>query len=72
MMYRNGGLLNARVDILANELKNALEDANNEMYNLIVLEKISALNGYYNSARQAQSNVMKSEIYQGYFTKYYT
>ncbi|MBF1996217.1 EscF/YscF/HrpA family type III secretion system needle major subunit [Serratia symbiotica] len=60
MMYRNGSLLNARVETLANELKNALEDANNEMDNPIVLAKISALNGHYNSARQAQSNVMKS------------
>lgn len=60
MMYRSGGLLNSRVEKLANELKAALENANNELDNPVVLAKISALNGHYNSARQAQSNIMKS------------
>lgn len=60
MTYRSGALLNTRVKALADELKTALEDANNEMDNPIVLAKISALNGHYNGARQAQSNIMKS------------
>lgn len=60
MMYRSGALLNTRVKELADELKTALSDKNNEMDNPIVLAKISALNGHYNGARQAQSNIMKS------------
>lgn len=60
MQYRSGALLNGRVEELANELKKELENANNEMDNPVVLAKISALNGHYNSARQAQSNIMKS------------
>ncbi|HHA0034261.1 TPA: EscF/YscF/HrpA family type III secretion system needle major subunit [Yersinia enterocolitica] len=60
MQYRSGALLNKRVEELADELKKELENPNNEMDNPIVLAKISALNGHYNSARQAQSNIMKS------------
>ncbi|WP_051144546.1 EscF/YscF/HrpA family type III secretion system needle major subunit [Yersinia massiliensis] len=60
MAYRSGALLNARVNSLAKELKDALSDPNNEMDNPIVLAKISALNGHYNGVRQAQSNIMKS------------
>lgn len=60
MTYRSGALLNTRVQALADELKAALENPNNEMDNPIVLAKISALNGHYNGARQAQSNIMKS------------
>ncbi|CNH38992.1 Uncharacterised protein [Yersinia massiliensis] len=60
MTYRSGALLNSRVKTLADELKAALENPNNEMDNPIVLAKISALNGHYNGARQAQSNIMKS------------
>ncbi|WP_145932184.1 EscF/YscF/HrpA family type III secretion system needle major subunit [Yersinia bercovieri] len=60
MTYRSGALLNDRVKKLADELKAALENPKNEMDNPIVLAKISALNGHYNGARQAQSNIMKS------------
>ncbi|MGE4802859.1 EscF/YscF/HrpA family type III secretion system needle major subunit [Yersinia hibernica] len=60
MQYRSGALLNTRVKELADQLKSALSDTKNEMDNPIVLAKISALNGHYNSARQAQSNIMKS------------
>ncbi|CNK52104.1 EscF/YscF/HrpA family type III secretion system needle major subunit [Yersinia mollaretii] len=60
MMFRTGGLLNTRVKTLADELNTLLSDTTNEMDNPVVLAKISALNGHYNSARQAQSNLMKS------------
>ncbi|QHB33886.1 type III secretion apparatus needle protein [Yersinia canariae] len=60
MQYRTGALLNTRVKTLADELKNMLSDPKSELDNPIVLAKISALNGHYNGARQAQSNIMKS------------
>lgn len=59
-VYRGGAHLNGRVEELANELQRMLADTKTELDNPIVLAKISALNGHYNGARQAQSNLMKS------------
>ena len=60
MMYRTGGLLSDRVKSLADKLDGILKNKNIEMDNPVVLAEISALNGHYNSVRQAQSNIMKS------------
>ncbi|AJJ63869.1 EscF/YscF/HrpA family type III secretion system needle major subunit [Yersinia aldovae] len=60
MMYRTGGLLSDRVKSLADKLNTKLADKTIEMDNPVVLAEISALNGHYNSVRQAQSNIMKS------------
>jgi type III secretion protein F len=60
MMYRTGGLLSDRVKSLADKLNDKLKDPSIEMDNPVVLAEISALNGHYNSVRQAQSNIMKS------------
>ncbi|CNH96205.1 type III secretion apparatus needle protein [Yersinia aldovae] len=60
MMYRTGGLLSDRVKSLADKLNAKLADKTIEMDNPVVLAEISALNGHYNSVRQAQSNIMKS------------
>lgn len=60
MIFRTGGLLNSRVKTLADELNALLKDTTTELDNPMVLAKISALNGHYNGARQAQSNLMKS------------
>lgn len=59
MMYRSGALFNGTVNALADKLADLLENAK-EFDNPVVLAEISALNGHYNSARQAQSNIMKS------------
>ncbi|WP_145520434.1 EscF/YscF/HrpA family type III secretion system needle major subunit [Yersinia mollaretii] len=59
-IYRSGAHLNSRVTELANKLQSTLSDPNAELDNPIVLAQISALNGHYNGARQAQSNLMKS------------
>lgn len=60
LMYRSGAHLNGRVEELANELQQILGDPKTELDNPTVLAKLSSLNGHYNSARQAQSNLMKS------------
>lgn len=60
LMYRSGAHLNGRVEVLANELKEILNDKTIELDNPTTLAKLSSLNGHYNSARQAQSNLMKS------------
>lgn len=60
MVYRAGAHLNPRVDDLANRLQALLTTPDIEMDNPKVLAEISALNGHYNSARQAQSSLMKA------------
>ena len=60
MIYRAGAAPNERITSLANDLKTKLETAKTELDNPVILAEISALNGHYNSARQLQSNLMKS------------
>lgn len=60
MIYRAGAAPNERIKYLANELKTKLTEAKAELDNPVTLAEISALNGHYNSARQLQSNLMKS------------
>ncbi|MBS3050418.1 EscF/YscF/HrpA family type III secretion system needle major subunit [Enterobacter mori] len=60
MVYQAGSHLNSKIEKIANELQTVLADANQSLDNPILLAKISALNGHYNGARQAQSGVMKA------------
>lgn len=60
MIYRASAGLNERTKVIADELKNTLDNPNVEVDNPLVLGKITALSGNYNMARQLQSNVMKS------------
>ncbi|WP_369309471.1 EscF/YscF/HrpA family type III secretion system needle major subunit [Providencia rettgeri] len=60
MMYRASAGLSQRTKIIADELKDTLNNPNVEVDNPLVLGKITALSGNYNMARQLQSNVMKS------------
>lgn len=60
MMYRASAGISARTKVLADQLKDTLDNPNVEVDNPLVLGKITTLSGNYNMARQLQSNVMKS------------
>lgn len=60
MMYRASAGLSARTKIIADRLKDTLDNPNVEVDNPLVLGQITSLSGNYNMARQLQSNVMKS------------
>ena len=60
MQYRVGAKMNPQVKKLADELDSMLSKKNQELDNPEVLAKIASVSGHYNSARQAQSSIMKS------------
>ncbi|EPL6454663.1 type III secretion apparatus needle protein [Providencia sp.] len=60
MMYRASAGLSARTKVIADKLKDTLDNPNVEVDNPLVLGQITTLSGNYNMARQLQSNVMKS------------